>query len=69
MIEPLLRLRELHFMRRDSLQNFSARAPNTVRIRKVPEQAAPQRSQDAPFIFLGICLCVQDSLPSTSVDL
>jgi hypothetical protein len=69
MIEPLLRLREVHFMRGDSLQNFNAWAPNTVRIRKVPEQTATQRSQDALFLSFGICLCVQVCLPLTSVGL
>jgi len=75
MIEPLLRLREVHLVSGDSLQNFSAWAPNTVRIRKVSEQTPPQRSQDALFFSLGICLCVQVCLPlqqlfrSTSVGL
>ena len=69
MIEPLLRLREVHFMRGDSFQNFGARTPNTVRIRKVLEQTAAQRSQDALFLSLGICLCVQVCLPLTSVAL
>src|SRR5439155_963451 len=59
MIEPLLRLREVHFMRGDSFQNFGAWTPNTVRIRKILEQTAAQRSQDALFLSLGICLCVQ----------
>jgi len=54
MIEPLLRLREVHFMRGDSFQNFGAWAPNTVRIRKVSEQTPPKRSQDALFLSLGI---------------
>src|SRR5215472_17113251 len=63
MVEPLLRLGEVHLMSGDSLQNFSAWAPTTVRIRKVPEQATPQRSQDALFLSLGICLCVQVCLP------
>jgi hypothetical protein len=67
MIEPLLRLREVHFMRGDSFQNFGAWTPNTVRIRKVLEQTAAQRSQDALLLFLGICLCVQVCLPLTSV--
>ena len=69
MIEPLLRLREVHFMRGDSFQNFGARAPNTVRIRKVPEQTATERSQNALFLSLGISLRVQDCLPLTSVGL
>src|SRR5215472_11232601 len=75
MIEPLLCLREVHFMSGDSLQDFSTWAPNTVRIRKVSEQTPPQRSQDAFFLSLGICLRVQVCLPlqqlfhSTSVSL
>jgi hypothetical protein len=54
MIEPLLRLREVHFMRGDSFQNFGAWTPNTVRIRKIFEQTAAQCSQDALFLSLGI---------------
>ncbi len=69
MIEPLLRLGEVHFMRGDSFQNFGAWTPNTVRIRKILEQTAAQRSQDALFLSLGICLCVQVCLPLTSVAL
>ena len=69
MIEPLLRLGEVHFMRGDSSQNFRARTPNTVRIRKVLEQAATERSQNALFLSLGISLRVQDCLPLTSVGL
>ena len=69
MIEPLLHVREVHFMRSDSFQNFRAWTPNTVRIRKVPEQTATERSQDALFLSLGICLCVQNCLPLTSVGL
>jgi len=69
MIGPLLRLGEVHFMRGDSFQNFGARTPNTVRIRKVLEQTAAQRSQNALFLSLGICLCVQVCLPLTSVAL
>jgi hypothetical protein len=65
MIEPLLRLREVHFMRGDSFQNFGAWTPKTVRIRKVLEQTAAERSQDALFLSLGICLCVQVCLPLT----
>ena len=63
MIEPLLRLRQVYLMSGDSPQNFSAWAPNTVRIRKVSEETPPQRSQDALFLSLGICLCVQVCLP------
>jgi hypothetical protein len=69
MIEPLLRLREVHFMRGDSFQNLRAWTPNTVRIRKVPEQTATERSQNALFLSLGINLRVQDCLPLTSVGL
>jgi hypothetical protein len=69
MIEPLLRLREVHFMRGDAFQNPRARAPNTVRIREVLEQTAAQSCQDALLIPLGICLCVQVCLPLTSAGL
>lgn len=69
MVEPLLHLREVHFMRGDSLQNSGAWTPNTVRIRKVLDQTAAQRSQDALFVSLGTWLCVQVCLPLTSVDL
>jgi hypothetical protein len=69
MIEPLLNLREVHFMRGDAFQNPRAWAPNTVRIREVLEQTAAQSRQDALFVFLGICLCVQVCLPLTSVGL
>lgn len=69
MIEPLLRLGQVHLMRGDSFQNFGAWAPNTVRIRKVLEQTATERSQDALFVSLGICLCVQVCLPLTSLAL
>ena len=69
MIQPLLRLREGHFMRGDSFQNPRARTPNTVWIRKILDQTATQRSQDALFVSLGIYLCVQGCLPLTSVCL
>jgi hypothetical protein len=69
MIEPLLRLREVDFMRGDLLQNFRAWAPDTVRIREVLEQTATQSCQDALFLSLGISLCVQVCLPLTSVGL
>ena len=69
MIEPLLRLREVHFMRGDLFQNFRAWTPNTVRIRKVSEQTTTERSQDALFLPLGISLYVQVCLPLTSVAL
>lgn len=69
MVEPLLRLRKVHFMRGDLFQNFRAWTPNTVRIRKVSEQTPPKRSQDALFLSLGICLCFQICLPLTSVGL
>lgn len=69
MIEPLLRLREVHFMRGDAFQNPRAWAPNTVRIREVLEQTATQSCQDALFLSLGICLCVQVCLLLTSVGL
>jgi hypothetical protein len=69
MIEPLLRLREVDFMRGDSFQNLGAWTPNTVRIRKALEQTATERSQNALFLSLGISLCVQDCLPLTSVGL
>ncbi len=69
MVEPLLSRRKVHFMRGDSFQNFGARAPNTVRIRKVLKQTPAQRSQDAPFLSLGICLCAQICLPLPSVGL
>ena len=69
MIEPLLRLIEVHFMRGDSLQNPRAWAPYTVRVRTVLEQTATQSCQDALFVSLGIRLCVQVCLPLTSVGL
>ena len=56
-------------MRGDAFQNFRAWAPNTVRIRKVLEQTATQSCQDALFVSLGICFCVQVCLPLTSVGL
>lgn len=69
MIEPLLRLREVYFMRGDSFHNFRPWAPNTVRIREVLEQTATQSRQDALFVSLGMCLCVQVCLRLTSVGL
>jgi hypothetical protein len=56
-------------MRGDSFQNLRAWTPNTVRIRKVPEQTATERSQNALFLSVGINLRVQDGLPLTSVGL
>lgn len=69
MIEPFLRLREVHLVRSDSFQNLRAWTPNTVRIRKVLEQTATERSENALFLSLGMGLCVQDCLPLTSVTL
>ena len=69
MIEPLLRLRDVDFMRGDPFQSFGAWATDTVRIRKVLEQTATERSQDALFLSFGICLCFQICLPLISVGL
>jgi hypothetical protein len=62
-IEPLLRFGEWHFMRGDSLENISARAADTVRIRKLFENTTAQCIQDALFISLGVSLCGQTCLP------
>jgi hypothetical protein len=61
-IEPLLRLGQRHRMRGDSPEDIRAGASRTVRIWKLVEQAPAQSVQDAPFISLGISLCVQKPL-------
>lgn len=62
-IEPLLRLRERHRSRRDSLKNVRAGTPGALRIREFPEQTTAQRIQDALFILLRVSLRVQIRLP------
>src|SRR5216684_7924372 len=63
MIEPLLRFREWHPARCDSLKHVSARASGTLRIWKLFEQTSTQCVEDAPFVLRGISLFVQACLP------
>src|SRR6266850_1097633 len=62
-IEPLLRFREWHPARGDSLEQVSARASGTLRIWKLFEQTSTQCVEDAPFVLRGISLFVQACLP------
>jgi hypothetical protein len=62
-IEPLLRFGKWHFMRGDSLENPSARAPGAFRVRKLLEQTTAQSIEDALFILLRVSPCVQTCLP------
>src|SRR6266581_8987804 len=62
-IEPLLRFREWHRSRRDSLENVRAGTPVTLRIWKLFEQTSAQCIEDAPFVSHGISLYVQSCLP------
>ena len=63
MIEPLLRFRERHPMRRHAFQDLGRRASDTFGIRELLEQTSAQRIQDALFVFRGIWLLAQRSSP------
>jgi len=58
-IKPLVRFRKRHLMRRDSLENIRAWAPDSVRVGKRLEQPTAQRIQNAPLVCCGKSLCVR----------
>lgn len=62
MVEPVFGLGQWQLVSRNSSEKLRAGTPGTVRIWKLVEQAPAQSVQDAPFVSLGISLCVQKSL-------
>ena len=62
-IQPLLRFRERHPMRRHAFQDVGGRASDAFGIRKLCEQTPAQRMQDALFFLRGIWLVAQRSSP------